>query len=926
MLLRAIVVCLGLTGLVAHAQSVDGFDVKSSTLEALVGTPVEFVISRPASGAVCAIEIDLGDGNTKKRRFDAKEASFTETYSFSKSGNYKVTVSGATQFKGLNIASPCSGADKSVTLTIREGRAGALDSSNSERRVALVIGNAAYPGAGALKNPANDANDFGAKLKKLGFDVTVRTDIRHKDMLRSLTEFGDKVQSGTEALFFYAGHGMQVKGKNYLIPIDAEIRNEASASSEAVDVDQLLDKLSLARLSVVILDACRNNPFERRFRGSGQGLAQINAPTGTLIAYATAPGKVASDGAGHNGLYTAELLAAMDIPGIKIEDVFKRVRGNVVRKSNDSQTPWESSSLTGDFYFIFQGPTTATIQPAPAADPEAETWAAAESEKTVEGYQTYLDGYPNGRYAHAAKIKLKGLQKPTAAQEKSPIVVASAPPPVPVPVPAPITTTPDDPEGAMWNEVKASGAREYLDAYLKQYPKGKYAALAKIELKKLDDKDKAERAKAAAEQKHATEREKQEALRSEQAAWDEAKSVASVAAYMSYLERYPKGRYAALAQAAQQKVQREATERERQDSARLKQQQDVAEQREETDVWHKAETANDSAAVQVYLDRYPAGRFVAQAKLRLTAEKKTERGGPRPGTVLKDCVECPEMVVIPAGSFDEIYPSRKVTLKSFAMGKTVVTQKQWISVMGNNPSSSTGCGDSCPVEQVTWDEAQEYVQKLSAITGKTYRLPSETEWEYACQAGKKQNYCGSENADDVSWHAGNSGHTIHPTGQKQANAWGLYDMGGNVKEWTENCSTVIWSRTGTSIKLSAQTSACGGTNDGRMVRGGSWDQSAIGNQSTSKLVVNRLIRSDVIGFRVAKTLPNGGEVATTTPMTSMQKVKQTKLVKVLVKEGYYEEVKRGGRWVSMEGVQVWDPIIERVWVDPVYREETVETQ
>jgi TPR repeat protein len=360
------------------------------------------------------------------------------------------------------------------------GGARTLAVAGQERRVALVIGNSAYPGAGALKNPANDANDIAAKLKKLGFDVTVRTDMRHKDMLRSLTDFGDKVQTGTEALFFYAGHGMQVRGKNYLLPIDAEIRNEASASSEAVDVDQLLDKLSLARLSVVILDACRNNPFERRFRGSGQGLAQINAPTGTLIAYATAPGKVAADGDGRNGLYTSELLTAMDIPGIKIEDVFKRVRGNVVKKSNDAQTPWESSSLTGDFYFTFQGPTTVNVQQAPA-DPEGETWAAAENEKTTDGYQAYLDAYPKGRYATAARIKLKGLQKPVAS-----VAVPAAPTPAQVAA----SSSPDNPEAAMWSEVKASGARDYIDAYLKQYPKGKYVALAKVELKKLDGREK----------------------------------------------------------------------------------------------------------------------------------------------------------------------------------------------------------------------------------------------------------------------------------------------------------------------------------------------------------------------------------------------------------------------------------------------------
>ena len=145
----------------------------------------------------------------------------------------------------------------------------------AEKRIALVIGNAAYQGVAALKNPANDATDMAAKLKAFGFDVMVRTNIGHKEMLRTLTSFGDKVTAGTEVVFFYAGHGMQVRGRNYLIPIDAEIRTENAVSSEAVDVDQLLDKLSAARLSIVVLDACRNNPFERRFRGGGQGLPNI---------------------------------------------------------------------------------------------------------------------------------------------------------------------------------------------------------------------------------------------------------------------------------------------------------------------------------------------------------------------------------------------------------------------------------------------------------------------------------------------------------------------------------------------------------------------------------------------------------------------------------------------------------------------------
>lgn len=289
-----------------------------------------------------------------------------------------------------------------------------IASVSGKKRVALVIGNAAYPGAGALRNPANDARDFAAKLKKLGFDVTVRTDMRYREMLRALTDFGGKVHTGNEVLFFYAGHGMQVRGRNYLIPIDAEIRGENSVSSEAVDVDQLLDKLSPARLSIVILDACRNNPFERRFRGGGQGLAQINAPNGTLIAYATAPGKVAADGEGRNGLYTGELLAAMGVPDIKIEDVFKRVRGNVVKKSGDAQTPWESSSLTGDFYF--RGGESGGIAPAAPSSPQLNSpalelafWESVDRGNSIVDYRTYLNKYPDGQFAELAHNRIGRL-------------------------------------------------------------------------------------------------------------------------------------------------------------------------------------------------------------------------------------------------------------------------------------------------------------------------------------------------------------------------------------------------------------------------------------------------------------------------------------------------------------------------------------
>lgn len=228
--------------------------------------------------------------------------------------------------------------------------AGALE--KSEKRVALVIGNSAYQSS-PLANPVNDARAMAIKLRALGFEVLAFENLAHKELNRAVTKFGEALAGGGVSLLFYAGHGMQVKGHNYLIPVDAEIRSEAAVRNETVDVDQILEQMEGAKttLNIVILDACRNNPFERRFRGSNGGLASMDAPKGTLIAYATGPGRVASDGGGSNGLYTSEILKVIEEPGLRIEDVFKRVRLNVARVTNDEQLPWETSSMVEDFYF-----------------------------------------------------------------------------------------------------------------------------------------------------------------------------------------------------------------------------------------------------------------------------------------------------------------------------------------------------------------------------------------------------------------------------------------------------------------------------------------------------------------------------------------------------------------------------------------------
>jgi formylglycine-generating enzyme required for sulfatase activity len=226
------------------------------------------------------------------------------------------------------------------------------DDARTEKRVALVIGNAAYTNS-PLRNPVNDARAIAQTLIGLEFDVIARQNVGEKEMRRAIFEFGDKLKGGGVGLFFFAGHGMQVAGRNFLIPIGAEINSEREVELEAVDVARVLARMDEAknRLNIVILDACRDNPFVRSFRGSARGLAQIDAPTGTLIAYATAPGRLARDGDGGNGLYTGELLKAIREPGLKLEDVFKRVRQAVRLRTNGEQVPWEASSVEGDFVF-----------------------------------------------------------------------------------------------------------------------------------------------------------------------------------------------------------------------------------------------------------------------------------------------------------------------------------------------------------------------------------------------------------------------------------------------------------------------------------------------------------------------------------------------------------------------------------------------
>ncbi|HEY0743643.1 MAG TPA: caspase family protein [Chryseosolibacter sp.] len=230
-----------------------------------------------------------------------------------------------------------------------------------EKRYALVIGNSNYSREiGILKNPVNDATDVATELRNSNFEVQLLTNATYVQLREAMRKFQEKLTNGprdqTVGLFYYAGHGVQYQDENYLVPIDANVQFEDDITRMCFPVQRMVlanMERTNSRMNIVILDACRNNPFPATSRSVGQGLGEMKRARGSFIAFATAPGSVASDGTGRNGLYTQELLKAMRKPGLTIEQVFKEVRMNVLRLSGDRQYTWDSSNIIGEFVFKF---------------------------------------------------------------------------------------------------------------------------------------------------------------------------------------------------------------------------------------------------------------------------------------------------------------------------------------------------------------------------------------------------------------------------------------------------------------------------------------------------------------------------------------------------------------------------------------------
>lgn len=278
-------------------------------------------------------------------------------------------------------------------------------------KLALVIGNSRYRNAPPLGNPGNDAKAISEALRQSGFDVTVKLDATRDDMAAAIKAHVQSLAAKKAVgLFYFAGHGVQLAWRNYLIPVDAAVRKMEDIQTACVDLTSLIEGINKASnpMNVVILDACRENPFGGDIRIENRGLSQIDAPHSTLLAYATAPGNVASDGEGDNGLYTENLLREMKTPEAKIEDIFKRVRLNVRRRTNGQQIPWESTSLEEDFYFVPPKELKKLSEAEAEREFEVELalWEKIESLAVPKLLEDYLRRYPSGKFSEAAQLQL----------------------------------------------------------------------------------------------------------------------------------------------------------------------------------------------------------------------------------------------------------------------------------------------------------------------------------------------------------------------------------------------------------------------------------------------------------------------------------------------------------------------------------------
>lgn len=771
----------------------------------------------------------------------------------------------------------------------------------TQKRLALVIGNGKYQHVASLKNPANDALDMVQTLKDLGFQVISGIDQNKTQMKNLIRDFGDQllIQKGV-GLFFYAGHGVQVNGKNYLVPVEAEILREDEIEDQGVDINLVMAKMVTAKtdLNIIMLDACRNNPFAKewskyRAMSEADGLAKIDAPRNTVMFYAAEPGKVAWDGTGRNGTFTEALLENIKKP-LELDSVIKQVKRSVQEKSKYKQAAYIESSNSNDFYFVKTSDPNATnssetvakpagdstIREKDAAAREQEAWEQAVDSGNEDIFRLFLEEFPNGKYASQAKIKLEQL---------------------------------------IWDSIKTTNDLDAVERFLREFPNGANKGAARIRLQRLKAKEKTapnEETTAAvntvrenkAEETTATTENKTAENRAAENKAEEKNTTENKPAENKPAENKPAENKAtdepkkaivtapAPSISGKTRFQREAEGWSSVENSTDAQQiraflaefpdgvnAEKAKIRLEQVLWDERRVTKDKTLIAEHLKEFPNGRNAPLARLLLMhlespeKYKPVEEASPARGVKAKISVRGNaagmKFVLIPAGSFmmgatvanvgetrviarkdyadfdvaqlNNEKPARRVTIaQDFWMGRFEVTQAQWLAVMGENPSGFKGC-DDCPVERVSWEMAKDFVRRLNELDdGYVYRLPSEAEWEYAARAGTATIFSGA--IEQMSWNNGNAEDKTHPVGEKLANPFGLHDIYGNVAEWCED----IYSPTYEGLPADGSPNTTAGNNKQRVLRGGSWENFPTKMRSSFRQAYPANAFGTHIGFRV----------------------------------------------------------------------------
>ena len=712
------------------------------------------------------------------------------------------------------------------------------------KRVALVMGNDNYTAVTKLQKAGNDADAMARELRAAGFTVQLQKNLNYRSMVKVVESFANGITGGDEVVVFFAGHGVQIRSGSYLLPIDIEADSESQVEKTAYGLNDLTEKLSEAKaaFALVVIDACRDNPLKTKGRsiGATRGLSAVEPAKGQMIVYSASRGQQALDRLSDrdpspNGVFTREFIARMKKPGVRIEDMVREVQDAVetlAKTVSHEQRPALYNEARGNFYFY--GPTTVQVAPQSNAVPEMtqaqkeeKFWDDAKAAGNKEAYEAYLESYPAGRYLSLAKANIAKLSPLQAAPQ--PTVVAPL-------------VNPSLAQGDETTQRVYRLATEKNDANA-QVNLGTRYANGSGGLQK-DDVEAARLFKLSAAQGNAQgqiwlgtfyrdgrgglQKDDVEAARLYKLAADQGNAYGQASLGLFY----ESGR-GGLAK----------------DNAQALRLYRLAAEKGNVNAQNRLKAMESAQAVSNVPNlSNPIPKIVDS----ITGVVSGFIGN-FSGTEAKDCSDCPEMVVIPAGSFEmggtgsDETPVHRVTLRSFSMGKTEVTQGQWRAVMGDNPSNFKTCGDNCPVENVSWEDAKMFLNKLSAKTGKIYRLPTEAEWEYACRAGGLDEYCGSGRVDDVGWYTLNSRNSTRSVRGKQANAWALHDMSGNALEWTEDC----WNENYSGAPTEGNAWSTGNCSQ-RVVRGGSWENGRQYLRSANRRGFTATFRSFVLGFRVAR--------------------------------------------------------------------------